>query len=390
MNKFPALITFLAVFLTLYGLLHYYFYRKVVSAFHIGIWGHILIILVLSFLLLSPVILEILEQGEIVALKTIIAYVSYFWMGVLFLFFSIYILIDICRMVISISSRVFSPVLLRYIPEDRMIFIAVLFIIAAINVYGWFEAGDIRVERVGLKTSKLPAEINSLRIVQISDIHFSATNGNGPALKITKILKDLKPDLLVSSGDLIDRGLRDREYIEGLFAGIDAPYGKFAATGNHEFISGIEQSTEFTEKAGFRMLRNEAVTVGGFLDITAIDDPAGKMFGSAQQISESKVLDALSPNHINIFLKHQPRIEKGSIGKFDIQLSGHTHKGQIFPFTMVVSVFYKYMDGFFELGNGSSLYVSRGTGTWGPPIRFLTFPEITVIEFSRVESFHKE
>jgi len=109
----------------------------------------------------------------------------------------------------------------------------------------------------------------------------------------------------------------------------------------------------------------------------------GRPSAVLQGVAESTVIDKLSPDKLNIFLKHQPRVEKGSIGRFDIQLSGHAHKGQIFPFTLVVSLFYKYMDGFFELGNGSSLYVSRGTGTWGPPIRFLTFPEITVIDFSR-------
>jgi uncharacterized protein len=386
MNRLPSWITFLAIFLTLYGLLHYYFYRKVHNAFNMGLWGQVLIISGLCLLLVSPIILEILERNEIDALKTIVAYVSYLWMGVIFLFFSINILVDIYRLVITIASRTFSPVFLRLIPEDRMIFFAVILIITAINIYGWFEAGSIRVERVGLKTSKLPHNVNSLRVAQISDIHFSATNGASLAVKITGMLKDLKPDLLVSSGDMIDRGLSDREYIEGLFAGIDPPYGKIATTGNHEFISGIEQATEFTEKAGFKLLRNEVVTVGGFIDIAAIDDPAGKTFGGARSVSESKVLDTLSPGHIRIFLKHQPRIEKGSIGKFDVQLSGHTHKGQIYPFTLIVSLFYKYMDGLFDLGKGSSLYVSRGAGTWGPPVRFLSFPEITVIEFSRSQS----
>jgi uncharacterized protein len=383
MNKFPSMITFLTVFLTLYGLLHYYFYRKVIHSFHPGLWNHALLILVLCLLLFSPVILEMMERSGIATLKTVTAYVSYFWMGIIFLFFSINVFIDICKIIISISSRAFSPGFLRFIPQDRMIFIMVLCIIAAINVYGWFEAGDIRVERIGFKTPKLPPEINSLRVVQISDIHFSATNGTRLAGKITKIVKELNPDILISSGDLIDRGLGDREGVEGLLAGVDAPYGKFASTGNHEFISGIEQATEFTEKAGFRMLRNEVVTSGGFVDIAAIDDPAGKTFGGAQPISEGKVLDALSPGHLHIFLKHQPRIEKSSIGKFDLQLSGHTHKGQIYPFTFVVARYYNYLNGLFDLGNGSSLYVSRGTGTWGPPIRFLTFPEITVIEFSR-------
>jgi uncharacterized protein len=383
MNKIFSTIAFLAVFLTLYGLLHYYFYRKVVHAFNMGLWGHMLLILVLCLLLFSPIILELIEKTQISILKTVLAYAGYFWMGIIFLFFSINIFVDIYRAVIYFSSRIFSPVLLRYVPENKVIFIVVLLIIGAINIYGWFEAADIRVEKIGFRTSKLPPDIKSFRVVQISDIHFSATNGAVLARKIMKMLKDLNPDLIVSSGDLVDRGLNDKGYVERLFAGLDAPYGKFGTTGNHEFIAGIEQATEFTKKAGFKLMRNEVATVGGFLDIAAIDDPAGKTFGGEQPISESKVLESLNPGRLRIFLKHQPRVQKDSIGKFELQLSGHTHKGQIYPFTVVVSLFYNYMNGLFDLGKGSSLYVSRGTGTWGPPIRFLTFPEMTVIEFTQ-------
>jgi uncharacterized protein len=382
MNKIISMIAFLAVFLTIYGLLHFYFYRKAVHAFNLDPWGHVLLILVLCLLLFSPLILQLLEQNGAGAPKTIVAYISYFWMGIIFIFFSIHILIDVYRTIILLSSKIFSSALLKYIPDNKMIFVVVMLIISAINIYGWFEASDIRVEKIGFKTSKLPPGISSFRVVQISDIHFSSTNGAMLARKITNMLKYLNPDLLVSSGDLIDRGLNEREYVEGLFACLDAPFGKFGTTGNHEFYAGIEQAAEFTEKAGFKLMRNEVSTVGGFLDIAAVDDPAGKTFDGGQ-VSEKKVLDSLNPEHLRIFLKHQPRIEKDSIGKFDIQLSGHTHKGQIFPFTVVVSLFYKYMDGLFDLGKGSSLYVSRGTGTWGPPIRFLTFPEITVIDFAR-------
>lgn len=383
MNKFPAMIAFMTIFLTIYGLLHYYLYRKAVNAFHPGLWGHIIIIIVLCFLLLSPIILRMMGSSETAVLYTIIAYISYFWMGILFLAFSIYLLIDIYHLIIYVSSKFFSPVLLKYIPEGSTTFFAVLFVLAAINVYGWFEAGNIRVERIVINTSKLPPGISSLKVVQIADTHFSATNGLGLATKITDIIKDLNPDILVSAGDLIDSGLKNNEEIEGLFSGITTTYGKFATTGNHEFISGIKKTTEFTETAGFRMLRNEVVNVAGFIEIAAIDDPSGKTFGETRQVSEASVLDRLSPDHLNIFLKHQPRVLKESIGKFDIQLSGHAHKGQIFPFTLIIALFYKYTDGFYELGNGSSLYVSRGTGTWGPPIRFLTFPEISVIEFTR-------
>jgi predicted MPP superfamily phosphohydrolase len=346
---------------------------------------HILFILVLLFLLLSPVLTNIFIGAEPSLQLSILAYAGYFWMSVLFLFFSTHILIDIYRMMVSTSSRFFSPVFLRYIPEQRITFIIVLLIIAGINIYGWFEAGNIRVERISLNSPKLPSEMRSFRVVQLSDTHFSLTNGIRLAREIYKIVGVLEPDLVVSSGDLIEKGARDMEEIAALLRDIDAPYGKFATTGNHEFIAGIKNTSKFTEKAGFRLLRNESVEVGDFLNIAAIDDPAGERFGNEIPVPEESVLETLSPDRISIFLKHQPRIEDKSIGKFDIQLSGHTHKGQIFPFTLIVSLFYPYMDGFFDLGDASYLYVSRGTGTWGPPIRFLAFPEITVIDFCRCE-----
>ncbi len=102
-------------------------------------------------------------------------------------------------------------------------------------------------------------------------------------------------------------------------------------------------------------------------------------------LSEEKIFSGLSSDRITIFLKHQPRVEKDSMGRFDLQLSGHTHNGQIFPFRLIVSLFYPYMSGLYELKDGSHIYVNRGTGTWGPPVRFLSPPEITVIEFVREE-----
>ena len=384
MNKLPSFIMFFVVFLTLYGLLHFYFYRKVARAFELGTTCHISLIIVLCLLLLSPFISNMSANSDRLLLNAVLAHISYIWMGVLFLFFSINILIDLYGLIVRISSRFLSPAILSFIPEARTTFIAVILIIAGINLYGWFEAGNITVERIELSTSKLPPQMDSFRVVQISDIHFSSTRGVRLARKIHDIIKGLKPDLLVSTGDLFDGGLREEEAIIELFRDLEAPYGKYACTGNHEFIHGIEQTSEFTAKAGFRMLRNESITQGDFLGVAAIDDEAGGRFGNTSRVSEDKVLNSLYPDRLNIFLKHQPRIGTNSPVKFDIQLSGHTHNGQIFPFTLIVSLFYPYMDGLHDLGDNSYLYVSRGTGTWGPPIRFLTFPEITIIDFKYV------
>ncbi len=380
MNRVVSFIIFLTVFLTLYGLLHFYFYRKVIRALDTGNIGHIALLLILCFLLISPIITSIMAEGDHGHLTSVIAYVTYIWMGGLFLFFTINLLIDIYRLIIYVSARIFTPVLSHYMPGDKITLIITLLIVTGIVIYGRFEAEDIGVEKITVNTSKLPADVH-FRVVQITDIHFSPTNGVRLARKIVKIVDGLHGDLIVSTGDLIDRGLQDEKEVTSLFRDLKAPQGKYATTGNHEFITGIEKAVRFTEDAGFRMLRNESVTVGKFLNILAVDDPAGKRFGIDSGISEEMVLRGFLPDRLNIFLKHQPRIKDNSPGKFDIQLSGHTHAGQIFPFNLVESLFYYYMAGLHKVSKNSYLYVSRGTGTWGPPIRFLAPPEITAIDF---------
>ena len=385
MNKLSSFIIFLTAFLILYGSLHLYFYSKLKRAIDISPISNLFIIIALCFLLLSPIFIHMLTNTEHFLLTNILAHIGFMWMGALFLFFSIYLLVDVYWVIINISDRIFSPNLLRYIPGAKITFFVTLLIIIGILIYGRFEAEHISVERIELRTAKLPPRVSSLRIVQISDIHFSTLNGVKFAQKIGKIIKGLHPDILVSTGDLIDRGLVDKEGVVSLFRDIKTTYGKYAIAGNHEFISGIKKAVEFTEKAGFSMLRNKGVTVGDFLNIAGVDDPAGKRFGTAASISEDKVLASFSRDTLNIFLKHQPKIESNSLGKFDLQISGHTHHGQIFPFTLITSLFYSYQKGLHKVSNDSYLYVSRGTGTWGPPIRFLTFPEITVIDFQREE-----
>jgi predicted MPP superfamily phosphohydrolase len=351
------------------------------KAFDMGITRNLSLIFALLFLMLSPIIVNISKVKESSLLNYTLTHVGFIWMSVLFLFFSVNILIDIYRVLIYSSARILSRDLLKYLPEEKITFIVIIMIITAIHIYGWFEAWNIKVERLNLDTTKIPPQVGRLRLVQISDTHFTPINGVKLTRKIGKIVKELKPDIILSTGDLIDRSFSDMEGIAKDLKGLKATYGKFATTGNHEFIGGIEDSSRFIEKAGFKLLRNEGVEIGDFVNIAAIDDPSGVRFGSGPAVSEDIVLDSLSQDRLNIFLKHQPRIESNSIGKFDIQLSGHTHKGQIYPFTLIVSIFYPCLDGLFHLGSDSLLYVSRGTGTWGPPIRFLTFPEITVIEF---------
>lgn len=161
---------------------------------------------------------------------------------------------------------------------------------------------------------------------------------------------------------------------------VQTKYGKFGVTGNHEFYAGLPQALGCSEKAGLRMLRGEALSVEGLINIAGVDDPAGRYFGQSEAVQESDLLSSLSSDRFTLFLKHRPVISKESLGLFDLQLSGHTHKGQIFPFSLLTGLYYPVDSGLAVLAKGSHLYVSRGAGTWGPPIRFLSPPEVTVID----------
>jgi hypothetical protein len=198
--------------------------------------------------------------------------------------------------------------------------------------------------------------------------------------KITALVREAAPDILVSTGDLVDgQGDDFARYMES-FRKIEPRYGKFAVTGNHEFYAGLDRSLSLTRGAGFTVLRGQGVTVGGMVNIAGVDDPVSRDPRTYREDQEETMLSGLPPGYFTVFLKHQPRVSRKTLDKFDVQLSGHTHKGQIFPFNFVTRLFFPKQGGFFSLSPRSSLYASRGTGTWGPPIRVLSPPEVTVID----------
>ncbi len=383
MRTLISFILFLTVFFTLYGSLHYYLYRKLMRALTVTSPYNALILVFFLLMLLAPVLVNILARQGNHFLATYLGYVGYTWMGALFLFFSIHLLIDIYQGIVYLLSKSSLQVITALNPGNKVSFLFAVLLSMGIIIYGSFEARNFKTETVALTTRKLPPGVNSLRIVQISDIHFSVINGVSMARRIVERINGLEPHIIISTGDLTDRGLNEKEKVEKLFRGLKAPFGKYAVAGNHEFYTGINEAIEFTEKAGFKMLRNEGIQVADLVNIVGVDDPAAKRFGIDTNVPESEMLGKFSNDRLTILLKHRPLIGEGSQGLFDLQLSGHLHKGQIFPFSLITSLLFPYHDGLFKLKGHSYLYVSRGTGTWGPPVRFLSRPEITVIEFQR-------
>jgi hypothetical protein len=188
---------------------------------------------------------------------------------------------------------------------------------------------------------------------------------------------------LVATGDLVDGRINHLDGLSEIFREIHPPLGKYAVTGNHEFYAGIGSSLDFTRRAGFTVLRGEAVTVGNVLRLVGVDDPAGRSFGPAPGRSEEELLGNGPSPLFTLLLKHRPFLSPAARKAADLQLSGHTHNGQIFPFRLLVRIWYPLLSGLYESKNGAALYTSRGTGTWGPPMRFLSPPEMTIIDIER-------
>lgn len=367
---------------TVYGGMHAYIFLRARSAFGFGWPTGIAIAAFMLLMVFAVFLIRSLEQYEYESAARVLSYIAYFWMAAAFLLFCGLLALDLVGLFTRAAGDISRSDVSPYLIPLRTSFYLCLGLSLVITVYGYFEAKDIRMERVRIETTKLPPGTDKLTIAQISDVHLGLIIRNERLEKMLDVVRAAKPDIFISTGDLVDAQINHLVGLAGLLRGIKTKYGNYAITGNHEYYAGLLKALVFTKEAGFTVIRNEAVNVGP-ITIVGVDDRTGVQLHLEKPISEKELLAKLPRDRFILFLKHQPRIEQTSIGLFDLQLSGHTHKGQIFPFNVLTLFTYPLNAGDFDLGKGSLLHVSRGTGTWGPPIRFLAPPEVTIIELVR-------
>lgn len=289
-----------------------------------------------------------------------LAYAGFLWLGAVFIALTATVLGDLAVLIApSARSWAKSPV---------------LGVAAAACLWSVYNASRPPVVKdIDVPIPGLSADLDGFTVVQLSDLHLGVTVSLEKFSRIVAQVDALKPDLIVMTGDIFDAGLRDDGAVERIGAGLRAGHGILAVLGNHEFYHGVEVSSRTFAGMGARLLRNEVVTLPGGLQVAGVDDVRTARLSAADVAA---VLSNLDPARPSLFLSHQPLgfdvAVRAGVG---LMLSGHTHEGQIFPFGLIVRLFYPRFSGLYREGR-SNLYVTSGAGQWGPPMRLFTRAEI--------------
>jgi predicted MPP superfamily phosphohydrolase len=356
-----------------------YFFWRFYRAFpKLGRW-HFAVAGLLALLaggrLLSPTVRSIFGEGA----SDLIRAWAVTWMVVLSWFLVVGITFEAWNVLAWLIGRR-SERIKRLGVKPRPAFLAAVAIVLAATAWAYVEASSIGVEHVTVEVDELPDGLDSLTVAQISDVHVGSFRSGRTIDKTVKLLQELRPDIIVSTGDLVDGYLHRIDHHAERLAEATAPLGKYAVLGNHEMYVGVVDSVTFHQQAGFVLLRQDSVSPARGLRLVGVDYRGQRGRGRTSP-SEYELVRAAEDGELVVLLKHVPAIDEPSLGSFDLQLSGHTHGGQVFPMGLLTRLEFGFWTGMTDIGSGSRLYVNRGTGTWGTPLRLLARPEITVFHF---------
>ncbi len=294
------------------------------------------------------------------------------WMGVLFLTL-------VCLLAADLVTG-FGLLLKPWVPAVRFVALGLAGLLSLTALVQAWRGPVVDTYRIALKD--LPPACDGMVAVQISDLHVGDLLGRKWLDGVVEQVDALHPDIVFMTGDLVDGDVGPVEPLIPVLKKLKAPLGVWAVTGNHEFYAGRERSVALFEKAGFRVLEDRWQEAAPGLVIAGVDDlTARRQFGRNHD-PVGKALDG-RPKGATIYLCHSPlQARRAAELGAGLMLSGHTHDGQIWPFQYVVRLFYPYVTGLYHL-DGMDLVVSRGTGTWGPPMRLFERGEIVRLILTR-------
>ena len=383
MSRLLSFALFFTVMLTVMGAVHYYVWARLVRDLALpSVWQRPLTGAVIALFVLVPLSFFLRRAG--IPGSVAVIWISSVWMGFLLLFLVVLAAGDATRGILYVAQR------LRETPPvdpERRLVLARLFALAVVVLTGGMSAAAVRsglarvaIKEVSVRLRRLPRKLDGLTIVQLTDVHVGPTIGRVFIEDIVARTNAVSPDVIAITGDLVDGSIEElREHVAPL-AKLKARYGVYFVTGNHEYYSGAPAWCAELERLGIRVLRNERVSIGDgeeSFDLAGIDDAHAHQFGEGHGADLARAVAGRDPSRELVLLAHQPRaVFEAMVHGVGLQLSGHTHGGQIWPWKYFVRLQQPVVAGMATFGE-TQVYVSSGTGYWGPPMRLGAPAEIT-------------
>ncbi|HEY4120012.1 MAG TPA: metallophosphoesterase [Byssovorax sp.] len=381
-----SFVVFFAVITTVMGLIHWFIWARLVRAPELGPgvqrWGGVAIALLG---VLTPVGVALARSMKRPA-STWVAGAAYTWLGLAILLFIALSFGEVvrvgARLVAALTDTPFDPARRTFVA--RVVAGSAAAYAVGAGVLGAVAAlGSVAVRKVDVHLARLPKQLSGFRVAQLSDLHIGPTLGKGWLADVVARVNATEPDVIVITGDLVDGDVASLRDDVAPLAGLRAKHGVYFVTGNHEYYSGVDAWLEELGRLGVRVLRNERVSIGdgdASFDLAGVDDWSAKRFGGDHGADLPRALAGRDPTRELVLLAHQPKqIDEAAAHGVGLQLSGHTHGGQIFPWNLFVRIDQPFVAGLDRRGD-TQIYVSRGTGFWGPPLRVAAPSEISLLE----------
>ena len=381
-NRTKQIAIFLALFSLILGMLHFYLYQRSVYYLQPDLFGQNFLALTFGSLMIVTLLAMPLSRLLPRPLASIISWIVYPWMGLgLFLITGFFVadLLWICLNIISLNS---SLSLSAQLQKDFGL--AVFIFAGSCSAYAlWNGLRLVKTNFVKVDLKKLPSELHGLRIAQITDIHIGPILDGKWLQRVIDRVNDLDADIIAITGDLVDGSVLELSAHVAPLANLKAKHGTFFVTGNHEYYSGVDEWCSHLQSLNIKVLRNDHVSLNindNQIHIAGVDDWSSRHFDEGHDLA--KALAGRDQTKAVILLAHQPiSMHDAAKHEVDLQLSGHTHGGQIWPFNYFVYLQQPISRGLFQYpGSDLQVFVSCGTGFWGPPMRLGTFAEITCID----------
>jgi predicted MPP superfamily phosphohydrolase len=329
---------------------------------------------------------QILERGQPSIIARVVTHIGSVWLAVFLYLLLFTLLVDLVRILDARWHFIPNP-MFGFASNGVMIFALGWLLALSIVSAGWINARYPRINEVVVNIDKPLGDKNELKIALATDIHMGAMIGKKRIREMVEKINSQEVDMVLLAGDLVDH---NPLYVKAAnmgpeFENIQAPLGTYAITGNHEFIGHAEVSIDYLKQYGIQYIRDSILNVGSVLQIAGRDDRERRAHDGVARKPIEEVMQHRNPDLPLILMDHQP-VEYGKAQEFDVDLmvSGHTHKGQLWPFGYITRAIFENDYGLIRKGK-TWFYTSSGYGTWGPPVRTGNRPELVVIHLKGKE-----